>query len=586
MGAWGWLLRALGVSFLAFATGSSVRAQEAVGDRFVRSIGAEVLVPVSAGLAEAERAETEGRLPGFRLTARSELATDWTAHAGVMRLAPQGAALFGGVLGAGRMFRFGPLDLELGAEAVAGRVNGVYVAEQWQEADGTRHALLASGGGTSFGAGLSSSLEWQLTPRFGVRASAAWWSLSGGSSTPAAGGLYLGGGLSWRADGLFGERIGTPSQRPTSGIVIRILEPTGAEGERGIVMAAAGSRRIIGLVRDLNGTGVQAVRVNGQLASLTAPDEHGVRFVGFVPGHEGVVPVEVTAETADGRIDYRVFRVQLTDERTDDDDGPVPQRFAVVVGVSEYSDPLVPDLRYADRDARAFHDFLRSERAGLGGIPEENIVLLVNGDASYRNLRSALFSFLRRATENDIVYVYIAAHGVPDPNRPSDLYLLPADAEASDLPGTALRMADVNDAIARLTSRHTVVFTDACHSGGLGTVGYNARSGLDANNVNEIFLAGLRTTAGGLAVFTAAEARQISREGRQWGGGHGAFTHYLLEALGGAADGDDDQIVRLGEVMEYVRERVRRDTENAQIPAIGSFAHDRELPLAIIPDPS
>jgi uncharacterized caspase-like protein len=258
----------------------------------------------------------------------------------------------------------------------------------------------------------------------------------------------------------------------------------------------------------------------------------------------------------------------------------------VVVGVSDYADPLVPDLNYADDDARAFHAFLKSERSGLGGIPEENMVLLVNEDASYRNLRSALFSFLRRATENDIVYVYIAAHGVPDPNRPEDLYLLPADAEASDLPGTALRMADVNDAIGRLRTAHTLVLTDACHSGGLGTIGFTARSGLEPNDINAIFLRGLRSTAGGLAVFAASEARQISREGRQWGGGHGVFTHHMLEGLNGAADLDDDRIVRLGEMMEYVRERVRRDTHNAQIPAIGSFAHDRELPLAIIPDES
>jgi hypothetical protein len=360
-----------------------------------------------------------------------------------------------------------------------------------------------------------------------------------------------------------------------------VLEPTGADGDRGIRMAARGSRRIVGLARDLNGAGIRGVRVNGQLASLAAPTDEGVRFVGFVPGTGGVVPIEITAETADGRIDYRVLRVQLTDEEPSDE-MPQPQRFAVLIGVSEYADPLVPDLQYADDDARAFHEFLRSERAGLGGVPEENVILLVNEQASYRNVRSALNSFLRRATENDIVYVYIAAHGVPDPARPSELYLLPADAEASDLAGTALPLADVNDAIARLTTRHTIVFTDACHSGGLGTVGYSAR-GLDGNEVNELFLQGLRETAGGLAVFAAAETRQISREGRRWGGGHGAFTHYLLEGLNGAADTDDDDIVRLGEVMEFVRERVRRDTDNAQIPAIGGFAHDRELPLAIVP---
>lgn len=577
-----WLRVALGTAVLGIQAAGPLGAQDWETTSILESIDVQIVLPASAGLDEAERAEPDGRLPGYRVTARARVADGWSTHAGVMRLAPTGASLFGGVLGAGHSFRFGPLDLELGAEAVAGRAQGVYVASEWQDVDGSRHALLAEASGTSFGAGAVSTLDWRFTQRFSLRASAGYWMMSGGDDSPETGGLYLGGGLSWLTGGVSADVPGA-SGRPTSGIVIRILEPT-ASGERGIVMASRGSRRIIGLVRDLNGAGIESVRINGQIASLTAPDEEGVRFVGFVPGHEGVVPVEITASTVDGRIDYKVLRVQLTDDADADDDGPIPQRFAVVIGVSEYADPLVPDLHYADDDARAFHEFLRSERAGLGGIPEENVLLLVNDDANYRNMRSALFSFLRRATENDIVYVYIAAHGVPDPNRPSELYLLPSDAEAGDLPGTALPMSDVNTAIARLATRHTVVFTDACHSGGLGTVGFNARSGLEPNNVNEIFLQGLRNTAGGLAVFTAAEARQISREGRQWGGGHGVFTHYLLEGLGGAADADEDSIVRLGEVMEFVRERVRRDTDNAQIPAIGSFAHDRELPMALIPE--
>ncbi|HEX6587451.1 MAG TPA: caspase family protein [Longimicrobiales bacterium] len=576
-------LRAVLGACVLLAGPGLVGAQEYEAASLVESLDAQLLLPVSAGLDAAGRAEPDGRLPGFRLAARGRFGGDWTTHAGVMRLAPTGASLLGGVLGAGRAFRFGPLDLELGAEAVAGRAQGVYVAGEWRESDGTPHALLAETSGTSFGAGVTSALDWRFTERFSLRATVGYWALSGGGDSPETGGLYLGGGLSWLTGGL---SVGVPavSGRPTSGIVIRILDPVDV-GERGITLAARGSRRIIGLVRDLNGAGIEAVRINGQLASLTAPDEEGVRFVGFVPGHEGVVPVEITASTVDGRIDYRVLRVQLTDDTDVSDDGPMPQRFAVVIGVSEYADPLVPDLQYADDDARAFYDFLRSERSGLGGIPEENVLLLVDDKASYRNMRSALFSFLRRATENDVVYVYIAAHGVPDPNRPSELYLLPADAEATDLPGTALPMHDVNEAIGRLATRHTVVITDACHSGGLGTLGFSARSGLEPNNVNELFLRGLRETAGGLAVFTAAEARQISREGRQWGGGHGVFTHYLLEGLNGEADVDQDSIVRLGELMEFVRERVRRDTGNAQIPAIGSFAHDRELPVALVPEP-
>jgi hypothetical protein len=37
--------------------------------------------------------------------------------------------------------------------------------------------------------------------------------------------------------------------------------------------------------------------------------------------------------------------------------------------------------------------------------------------------------------------------------------------------------------------------------------------------------------------------------------------------------------------MEYVRDAVRRETSNAQIPSIGSQSHDRYLPLSIVLTP-
>jgi hypothetical protein len=75
---------------------------------------------------------------------------------------------------------------------------------------------------------------------------------------------------------------------------------------------------------------------------------------------------------------------------------------------------------------------------------------------------------------------------------------------------------------------------------------------------------------------------QLSQEDARWGGGHGVFTHFLLEALRGAADEDGDQIVTLGESVEYVRDRVRRETGNAQIPTISQTAFDPYLPLGTV----
>ena len=47
---------------------------------------------------------------------------------------------------------------------------------------------------------------------------------------------------------------------------------------------------------------------------------------------------------------------------------------AVVIGISDYLEPLISDLKYADRDAAAFADWLRSP-AGLA-LPDSNIRLL------------------------------------------------------------------------------------------------------------------------------------------------------------------------------------------------------------------
>jgi hypothetical protein len=53
----------------------------------------------------------------------------------------------------------------------------------------------------------------------------------------------------------------------------------------------------------------------------------------------------------------------------------------------------------------------------------------------------------------------------------------------------------------------------------------------------------------GVAVLTSAESSETAREGKQWGGGHGVFTHFLLQGLQGEADGygpPKDGVVSVG----------------------------------------
>ncbi len=350
-----------------------------------------------------------------------------------------------------------------------------------------------------------------------------------------------------------------------------------------------------GYVRYANG--IREVKIAGARAAIT-PDASGqvANFSGFVPVEPGVNQVMIEAVGQDGQVTQETFPLQpeqaavaaaepssfssFTDNREQ-------QRWAVVIGISDYMDPEIPDLAYADDDAQAVYDFLTSPEAGTlpaeegatGGVPEDHIRLLLNENATARNIRSALLTFLRNSTDDDIILVYIAGHGMPDPQRLEDLYLLAFDTELADLAATGVPMNAVNEAINKAYAYNKVVITDACHSAGVGASGTRA---VNVNQINAAFTDYINSSSGGFVTFTSSEGTQLSQEGEQYGGGHGVFTYYLLEGLRGEADEDGDRIVTLGEMMEYTRTRVRRETQSSQIPTISLTNFDRFWPMSIV----
>lgn len=252
------------------------------------------------------------------------------------------------------------------------------------------------------------------------------------------------------------------------------------------------------------------------------------------------------------------------------------QRYAVVVGISDYKDPKIPDLKYADADAQSFCDFITSPIGG--NFLKENVLLLKNEQATLKNVKIALTNFLKKAIDTDFVVIYMACHGEPEPDRPSNLYLLMHDSELENLSATAYYMENVNADMKRyISAKRLIFFADACHVGGLSADGASTRG--FSNSIN-VAISSLKTTREGWGVVSASRAGEVSTESSQWGGGHGAFTYYLLEGMRGGADvaGNKNGIVTLAEAFDYVDEKVKRATLNAQHPdTSGNF--DNNLPL-------
>ena len=208
--------------------------------------------------------------------------------------------------------------------------------------------------------------------------------------------------------------------------------------------------------------------------------------------------------------------------------------------------------------------------------------VLLNKDATLANVREGLIKFLNQAIDMDLVVIYFAGHGAPEPARPQNMYLLTYDSDPSSLGTSAFPMWDIQTVLARyISAKRVVVFTDACHSGGI-SVNFATRGlGTSEPNLVNQYLADLSKTKEGIVVFTASAAGEVSQEFPEFS--HGVFTYYLLEGLEGKADYDNDYTVTINELMRYVEEQVKRKTHGAQNPTRSQTEYDKEMTISTIP---
>ena len=242
------------------------------------------------------------------------------------------------------------------------------------------------------------------------------------------------------------------------------------------------------------------------------------------------------------------------------------QTYAVVVGISDYQDEGIPDLRFADKDAEAFAGFLQSPAGG--SLDEDHLKILLNEEATVAQFAIALDWLMEVATEKDKVIIYFSGHGdVERRTLTQPGFLLCWDAPARVyMAGGALALPMLQEVISTISIQNkskVIVVTDACRSGKLSgsTVGGAQITGsnLAKQYANEIKI-------------LSCQPNEYSIEGEQWGGGRGAFSYHLLDGLYGMADGNADNSVNLLELGRYLEDNVTTEVApQSQIPmTVGS----------------
>ena len=174
----------------------------------------------------------------------------------------------------------------------------------------------------------------------------------------------------------------------------------------------------------------------------------------------------------------------------------------------------------------------------------------------------------------DLLLMHFSCHGVKDEG--GDLYFATSNTRLRRLGATAVGASFVNRCMSRSRSRRIVLLLDCCYAGAFER-GMTARAGTGV---------GIEAQFGGRgrAVITASSAMEYAFEGETLADTREAepsvFTSALVKGLEtGDADRDQDGLVALDELYDYIYDKVRTATPH-QTPGKWTFGVQGELVIA------
>lgn len=230
-------------------------------------------------------------------------------------------------------------------------------------------------------------------------------------------------------------------------------------------------------------------------------------------------------------------------------------KWGLIIGVSNYDDPDIRDLSYADEDAKALYELLVDPKCGGFG---KNNVFLLTSDATTANQRPTRANILfylellaQKAKPEDTVIIMYSGHGTEERKEgAARKYLLPMEASLRVMEAYAIDNQEFVEKINKINAGRILIFLDCCHAGGISQSGKDTSSARLSDDYYKTL-----AEAEGVITFASCKGNQESFESPE--DGHGIFTKYLLEALRGAADTNHDGAATFKEVWEYVPGKVK-----------------------------
>ncbi|MEL7605777.1 MAG: caspase family protein [Sedimentibacter saalensis] len=236
-------------------------------------------------------------------------------------------------------------------------------------------------------------------------------------------------------------------------------------------------------------------------------------------------------------------------------------RYAVIVGINNYSGSCISNLNFCANDAEAFYDALIQ----YSKYDAENIQLFSDGKhpkanpITYTDILSAIKGMCNKATDQDSILFYFAGHGTRDEN---DSYLLTKEFRSNVISDSSISMKKVNDYFTSSLAKFKLRFFDACHSGRFGVRGLS----------NPGVATDLAVEAEGWATLASCKEEQYAHELSDIG--HGVFSYFLVKGLSGEASINDIN-VSLDNLKVYVMDQTINFTRKLGIEQTPVFSGEQ-----------
>jgi len=193
---------------------------------------------------------------------------------------------------------------------------------------------------------------------------------------------------------------------------------------------------------------------------------------------------------------------------------------ALIIGINQYQE--WPHLRTAVKDAEGLKAIL-IERYGFD---DKKTILLVDKEATRRNILNDLRKLASNVKDMDNLLVYFAGHGQLD-DLTGDGYWIPVEGKQRE-PVTWVSHSDIKNILCseRVRAKNILVVADSCYSGTLLRGGPSLLPMEDRNYRGRLIeLASKRSRQ----VITSGGLEPVVDGGRD---GHSLFAYYFIKALG------------------------------------------------------